>query len=486
MPPIPGMEHCQTHTACQANEFVSVHNRIVGETVLPTPKGVAAVRHQLRKLAGKLQYPAAETMDQVMAHFKGARFTLYDQARKSLLAQPFCARDANISTFIKAEKFHPSAKVNPDPRPIQARGPRFNLHMARYIHPLEKVVYNLLDSHGLRVFAKGLNSFQRAALISAKFACLEKPVCFSLDASRWDKHVSLAMLKAEHAFYTHMFPGDDFLKHLCRLQQVNKCRTSNGVVYTATGGRMSGDMNTALGNCVLMYAMLMGVADKLGVEPLVVDDGDDCLMFVEEWHAGRFQQHISKLFREYGMDIKLENRATVPEQVVFCQSKIVAGRMVRNPLKVMSNGTSGVKHWNDPRLTRSMFTAVGSCELSCNAGVPVLQEYALALKRNGRGQRMTRMDIDHGVLLRALYEVGSEQAIYDSAAKEITMEARIEFEKVWGIPVGVQDWLERRLRDWDVEDIVAQPVGVEIRADWVVQEDPSRVFPVDPAFWTGD
>lgn len=485
LPPIYGLFSPQTHLACQCNEFVSAHNRVLGVAPLPTTRGLAQVREQLRILSSRLPYPRAESIDEALMHFKGARYTLYSQARESLRKKPLSRSDSYLSCFIKAEKFDPDAKINPDPRMIQARGPRFNLHMAGYIHPLERLVYNIRDEYGLRVFAKGLNSFQKATLIKEKFSKLEDPVCFSLDATRFDKHVSPGLLAEEHRFYRRMFPGDDQLIMLTSWQMRNKCFTSNGVRYSAKGGRMSGDMNTALGNCVLMYSMLMAVAGRLGVKPLVVDDGDDCLMLVEKRQAASFELYISEYFLEFGMSIKLENRADVPEQVVFCQSKIVGDRMVRNPLKVMSNGTSGSKHWFDRNLVRPMLTAVGACELSCNAGVPVLQEYALALLRNGRGQRMSRTDIDSGVLLRAIWEVGSEEKIYQSTEKPVTVDARLQFARVWGIPVPAQLILEQILREWTVEEVVAEPVDVELSADWVVREDPSRVPPRHTAFWTG-
>lgn len=485
LPPIPGLYAPQTHLACQCNEFVSAHNRVLGEAPLPTKRGIFDVRRQLKRLAWQLPFPRAESLDEALMHFRGARYTLYSNARESLRSKPLARADANLGCFVKAEKFNPLDKVNPDPRMIQARGPRFNLHMAGYIHPLERIVYQLRDEFGLRIFAKGLNSFEKADLIRSKFAKLKRPVCYSLDASRFDKHVSPKLLDEEHRFYLTMFPRDAQLAMLCDWQKRNKCFTSNGVRYAARGGRMSGDMNTALGNCVLMYAMLMAVAERLGVTPLVVDDGDDCLMLVEDHEAHKFEECITPYFLEFGMAIKLENRAEVPEQVVFCQSKIVGDRMVRNPIKVMSNGTSGCKHWHDPKLVRPMLTAVGACELACNAGVPVLQEYALSLLRNGRGERAKRIDLEGGVLQRALYEAGSEQNIYATKAKDVTLEMRMEFERVWGIPVPAQLILEEMLQGWVIDDIVAVPVGTELHADWELQEDPSRVPARAPAFWSG-
>lgn len=434
-------------------------------------------------LRRKLGIVVPETMDQSLAHFKGARFTLYSNARESLKTRPLCRRDANLGCFIKSEKFNPDEKINPDPRMIQARGPRFNLHMAQFMHPLEHAVYRVEDRHGLRIFAKGLNAVQKASLIRSKFDVLSHPVCYSLDASRFDKHVSPGLLKEEHNFYKNVFQGDSLLSLLCEWQMKNKCRTTTGVTYQATGGRMSGDMNTAIGNCILMYAMLMGVARRLGVEPLVVDDGDDCLMFINKWDEKKFENNISQYFKEFGMDIKLENKAYSPEQVVFCQSRMVGDRMVRNWVKVLSHGTAGVKHWNDPKLVRPMMTSVGMCELACNPGVPVLQNYASALVRNGKGERQKRLDVDHGVLVRALHEVGSIDAIFQARTQPITMSSRIAFEQAFGISPLDQQLLEYRLDNWVVDEVRSVPVPVELHGDWIPLRDASLVKLPDEPWW---
>lgn len=483
LPPVPGLYLCQTHCACTCNEIVSAHNRVLGATVLPTIQGLRSVRQELSHLRKQLGVVVPETIEQALAHFKGARFTLYSNALESLKSRPLCERDASIGAFIKAEKFNPVDKVNPDPRMIQARGPRFNLHMAQFMHPLEHAVYKLTDKHGLRIFSKGLNAIEKAELIRSKFSVLSHPVCYSLDASRFDKHVSPGLLFEEHTFYKSVFKGDPLLEKLCEWQARNKCRTTTGVKYTATGGRMSGDMNTALGNCVLMYAMLMAVSKRLGIQPLVVDDGDDCLMFVEVWEEARFEARISDCFLEFGMKIKLENKARSPDQVVFCQSKIVGDRMVRNWVKVLSHGTAGVKHWNDPKLVRPMMTSIGKCELACNPGVPILQSYAQALIRNGRGQLQKRLDVDHGVFLRALYEVGTVVGIMQADSAPVTFEMRIEFERAYGISPNDQILIESILDNWNVEEVVAHPVLCELQSDWKPITDASHVKLPDVPWW---
>lgn len=483
VPPVPGLWLTQTHANCECNEFVSAHNRVLGECPLPSNAGLAGVRKHLANLAKRMAVVPL-TLEQALNHFRGARYTLYKNAYDSLQRKPLGRNDSTLSCFIKSEKMDPSAKTNPDPRMIQARGPRFNLHMACYVHPLERQVYTTCDWSGMRVFAKGLNSLQKAELIRAKFSLLRNPVCYSLDASRFDKHVSPQLLGEEHRFYKRVFKGDALLAMLCEWQTTNRCYTQNNVKYTAKGGRMSGDMNTALGNCILMYSMLMTVSEKLGFQPLVIDDGDDCLMLVEAEHAIKFEKKIGAEFLEFGMSIKLENMACRLEDIVFCQSKVVGDRMVRNWRKVISHGTAGVKHWSNPKLVRPMLTSVGKCELACNPGVPILQEYALALIRNGRGQQQKRLDVDSGVLLRARYEVGSDQAILNARSKPVSVQARFDFEDVWGVPVKEQLIIEDILSRWTIDDVVGQKVQLELASDWIPRHGPHVQHPLN-AWWEG-
>jgi len=469
---VPGLWLCFTHANCVCNDIVSAANRVVGVVPMPTKAGLAALREARRRLSRRMPHVTPWTRQQVLDKFEGRRRKRYEEAAKVLDAVGLCRKDhARISAFVKSEKFNPAAKRNPDPRMIQARTPEYGLEVARFLKPIEKYLYGLQGPTGLRVIAKGLNQRARAELLVSKMAQFTRPCVISLDASRWDKHVAADVLKIEHDFYIKMC-DDPYFRTLLSWQLDNRCSTSNGVKYRVYGGRMSGDMNTALGNCLLMVIMVQAAMKEWSWWDML-DDGDDCLLLVEEELLGRLEADLPKRFLEFGQELKIENVARRVEEVVFCQSRVVCLEdgpiFVRDWRKVLSQSACGVQHWNDPRMVRPMMTAVGKCELALSLGVPVLQEFALALIRNGRGCRSrSLLPVDVGLMRRVKYEVGAESWTELDAivARPVTPAARTAFQQSWGLSVAEQLVIEGILREWEVATTVAVTYPVEWDARW--------------------
>jgi len=427
--------------------MVAVNNRVTGEVPLPTAAGVAAIRSALRRL-WPFKALSPLTLEQALESFKGRKFEVYSRAFESLQHKPLSKRDARISAFVKAEKFNPLDKINPDPRLIQARDPRYNLHVSRYMRPLEHEVYALRKNR-LPVIVKCLNPVQRAEVLMKKWALFKRPVCFSIDCSRWDKHVSLEVLELEHEFYQSWFKGDIELEQLMRWQRINKCRTANGVKYTVVGGRMSGDMNTALGNCVLMCGMVTAVLDDIAGHYEIMDDGDDCLVFCEEDDFGCLTEHLPKRFLEYGQELKIENVARHPQDIVFCQGKLTLGEewtMARNWRKVLSQSCCGTKHWNDPLMVPAMFGLLGDCENALHRGIPILQVFAERLRELSGGARARLCHLDSSYVYRiGAYDLGD---IRQMSAAPITELARFQFFRTWGVEIWEQLAIEHHIRNW--------------------------------------
>lgn len=449
VPPIAGLWHCYTHNSCVCNDEVAMRNRVLGVVPLPTEGGVVSLAWMLRKLWPHRAITPL-TLERALESFKGTRRALYLRAYDSLQSDPLKKRDSRISAFVKAEKFCVVDKVNPDPRMIQARTPRYNLHLARFLRPLEHQIYGL-KRHGLPVIAKCLNPKQRAKLIVDKWQLFRKPVCFSIDCSRWDKHVSREILDVEHGFYQDWFKGDLELKQLLEWQKVNRCRTSNGVKYTVNGGRMSGDMNTALGNCVLMVGMVTDALERVVGHYAIIDDGDDCLVFVEEDDFERVAAFLPARFLEYGQELKIENVARDLQDIIFCQCRLTLGAdgwtMARDWHKVLSQSCCGTRHWNDPNMIPAMFGMLGDCENALHRGVPILQAFATRLRElsGGKRARITHMDSSYQ------YRIGS-YGLEDVLSLEpaiVTEEARFEFERTWGTPIWQQLAVEHHLTTWE-------------------------------------
>jgi hypothetical protein len=476
VPPIFGLWHCFTHTSCICNDTIACVNRVIGETPVPTVKGVMRIENSLRRL-WPYKTMAPLTLEESLASFKGTKRKLYQRAYDSLLVEPLGHKDARVKAFVKAEKFDPAAKVNPDPRMIQSRDPRYNLELARFLRPLEHQVYSL-KSGGLPVIAKCLNPIQRADLLRKKMGMFKNPAVLSLDCTRWDKHIHRKVLDAEHDFYQAWYPGDLHLERLLQMQKVNHCTTSNGLRYVVNGGRMSGDMNTALGNCVLAVAMTDAAMQQMKCHYEIIDDGDDVMVVIEQEDVARVCAALPGMFLEYGQELKIENIATEYQQVVFCQCKPTWNgklwTMARDWRKVLSQSCCGTKHWNDPNMVPGMFGMLGDCENALHGGIPILQAFATRLRElsGGKRARMEHMDSSYQ------YRIGSYQLgeIDRLPAAPITEEARHEFEKTWGVDINTQIAVEWHIARW-TPGIYHHDVGPELTPEWDQWLHPSIPVP---------
>jgi hypothetical protein len=215
---------------------------------------------------------------------------------------------------------------------------------------------------------------------------------------------------------------------------------------------MSGDANTALGNCLLMCIFVRAAMRSLGVDKWdILDDGDDCLLFIPKSEEGKLKP-LTKLFLSYGQELKLENRAEVMEKIVFCQHQpvIVDGewRMVQDWKKVLSTRAGGSSLWTNPVLFRGMLHAVGLCELSLSRGVPILQEFASALIRMGDGTIPKAFACEFENWRRAV--ATGEISLRTTPVSLLTRES---FADAFGVSVVDQLEIESRLRSWELSGI---------------------------------
>lgn len=458
VPPVPDLWLPVVHSNCVCNEYHSARNRVLAKVPEPTGDAVRQLHKLARKLFRKRVVPwdLQKTVDSFRV-----KKAVYEAAARSLRTEALTRRDARISSFVKAEKFNPHAKSNPDPRMIQARQPRYNLCLARFLRPVEKAVYSLAGPTRLRLIAKGLNARQRAVLLDEKMRQFDRPVVFSLDCSRWDQHISQDLLEVEHAVYLRMCGGDPELAQLLRWQLVNICATGCGVRYTVQGGRMSGDMNTALGNCLLMCLMVHEAMRLCGVGKWdALDDGDDCLLLVEEGEFESVRTKLPGVFLQFGQELKVENVARTLSGVTFCQSKVVVDRLgptfVRDWRKVLSQSACGVKNWCHIDMIPAMLKAVGVCELALSSGLPILQEFAVAMQRNAGWAKPNFAEVDPKECHRLTYEVCNGELDWLKVAeaaveRPVTDACRLSFAETFEVDVGQQLHIESILRSWTLD-----------------------------------
>ncbi len=210
-----------------------------------------------------------------------------------------------VVSFIKNEKIK-LKDDDPVPRLISPRNVRANVLLGSYIRPAEKAIYRAIDEvYGRPTVVSGQNAKQIATMIREAWDELDEPIAITLDLSRMDQHVSHVALDYEFSFYTKMYREDptiDTLRWCLKRMIHNKCvmyTSKDGldvkIAYEKLGSRMSGDMNTSLGNKLLMCGLLYSYFNgHLGLIPRVdfnvVDNGDDCVVIMSRDGYARYKR----------------------------------------------------------------------------------------------------------------------------------------------------------------------------------------------------
>ena len=362
---------------------------------------LAPVRDLLRPL---LPSTAPMSFANTLATFKGCKRKRYEQAYSDLMFSRTRLEDeAEVSVFVKYEKTDRTSKKDPVPRVISPRSPMFNLRLARYLRKIEERIYIALGKlFGHKTVMKGITTTQTAKLINEKWNMFNDPVAVGLDASRFDQHVSRAALEFEHSIYLSCFPQKKHKRKLAsilQLQLENRCsgHTPDGSVkYVTDGTRMSGDMNTSLGNCVLMCMMLKAYSMHCGVAFQLANNGDDCVVFMEKQDLVKFSTGLDRWFLDLGFNMVVEEPSYSMEEIEFCQTRPVFDGdewvMCRNPWTaiakdcVLAKNPQGV---SDAYL-KTWMGAIGTGGMSLTGGMPVFQSFYKLMQRSGLGARRKR------------------------------------------------------------------------------------------------
>lgn len=476
------------HYDCPDNQIRSLVGRVAGVVPHPTPDGMYAL-YRARDYMCRFIYKTCEApLEDMPERYGGAKRVRYRNALADLQHFGIHKSHAAIKFFIKAERFDPTAKVDPDPRAIQFRGPRYAVDLASYLHPIEPQIYNFkYANEGVprtRSVAKGLNSYDRAMLMKRKLESFRNPTVVSLDASRFDKHVTDPLLRVEHSVYLHSNSNPHFAQ-LLSWQIVNRGFSNLGLKYVLLGRRMSGDMNTAVGNCLLMLMMLITFFRLLGcLKWDCLDDGDDVIVIVEREMLAKVLSECKPTFLTFGMQMKIDGFTDDPMQITFCRSNMVEYaphrfKFVRDFRDVTSKALCGIRHWEDESYRLRVLRAIGTCELVLNLGVPILQEFALAILRNvGLPEAVDLAYAPDGLLLRTKRDLSAMRLkISDLAPQAILPCARETFARAFGVGENEQIRMEARYREWSFDVRGLAHYGEEIFVPtWTLSQAVTEVY----------
>jgi hypothetical protein len=328
--------------------------------------------------------------------YHGPRRERYLKAARSLEEKPVRRKDSWLKYFLKFETYDMVLKENPSPRGINPRDDRYLCSLGSYLHPIEKKVYrNIGKLFGYPVVMKGYNQEDRGRLLERYWSEIDDCVGISIDASRFEQSVGIPALKWEHKIYQSFFKGDRLLEKLLKwqLHNIGSASCPDGFLkYCIDGRRMSGDKNTAMGNCLLSAAMGYAFMEHLGI-PLssyrFFCDGDDAVIFVPRRLLEKLKSQLVPWYRAMGFRMKVEKTAYMLESVDFCQSRPVwfpdGYVMIREPYRALSKDTVSKKPLDSVKTFRRWIAAVGQGGLSTCGGCPVSQSFYECMVRNSCG-----------------------------------------------------------------------------------------------------
>lgn len=442
------------HNSSGVNARRALYERVFNvegpEGLEPTPRPVPGAFTRLnefkRQLLRRLPKFPAVSYDTFVERYTGRRRTIYAKAALDCIISGVRESHAYMSSFIKAEKVKVTdSKPDPAPRLIQPRHPMYNVEVGRRISHMEKPLYRAIaDLYGGPTVMKGYNAHATAAHLRDMWCEFKDPVAVGLDASRFDQHVSVDALRWEHSVYCSLTPSSErpSLSKLLSWQLENHgfLRTPDQLLkYRVNGCRMSGDMNTAMGNCLIMCALVWQWGREHNVKLRLANNGDDCVVIFERRELAHIPG-MSSWFLEYGFNMKIEEPVDVFERIEFCQTQPInvggTWLMCRNPRVCIDKDSCSTLDLSNETARFGWATAVGDCGMSIAGGVPVLQSFYKAMQKFGGGIRIGHtLQHDSG-----FFRLASGM---DREESEISDDTRFSFFLAFGVTPSAQLELER-------------------------------------------
>lgn len=435
------------HASCWCTELESLRKRVFVDSPPTTMQG--ALKSVAKRTAQCFSQWALRpwSVVEVKESMPKAKQKLYQQALESLEVDAFGQKwDREISLFVKADKLTFKESTPDKPRAIQSRPPRFNLVVGTIVKPLEHAAYRWKGfRRGVKrtqVFAKGLCPVRRGRLLQAKVANFDEPVVISLDASSFDASVTIDMLRLLHRTYKESIVVSEEVAAALEWQLRNKGKTSHGAKYRIKGNRMSGDPDTAFGNCLTTWFIVVAAMKRTGVKKWdTLIDGDDCVLIVERRDFPG-EEAIIDAWRNCGfnltMDITGLKGPVVPEEIEFCRGRCIVGEsgrwnLVRDVRRAVA--TFGVTHKYNDNFEVYLDVLKGSAmgELTVSGDVPCISFLAWETYKRLE-DRKARFDTDFDYKYQVRY------ALPKLAAKEpkVDWATRVSVERAWGISIAQQ------------------------------------------------
>lgn len=319
---------------------------------------------------------------------------------------------------------------------------------------LEEGIHGLRNFDGSRMIASGSDLNKRARVIRS----MVRPgwTCFSFDFSSFDGSLGQVATEERLAFRRFMERRgecDPWLVKTLRTQEMMVVDTRD-VKARIAKNRGSGTAGTSIGNKICALSALqwaVGRANDLKAVKYYCD-GDDTLLVVRNDQLP-FMSSWRRRLMMLGLESKIENIATSPEEVVFCRAQPIdtvnGPFLCKRPLDAMMTQTNLCRHWRgDSRRFADYLATLHVGFRDVYAGVPVLGQLCKLFPMGGR--------VDKELLAGS----GIEYLLKNDRRKRsylVTDEARVSFAAAFGISCVEQQLCEKWLSE----------LGDELAPQWV-------------------
>jgi hypothetical protein len=329
-------------------------------------------------------------------------------------------------SFIKRE-FYTEFK---DPRTINSRVDNYKVFAGPWISAIEKDI-----THRCKSFVKGMTPQERADHAFNRVRGVGN--VFVTDFSRYESQMTHFIIKhIECQLYRRYGMPEELLKPL---YGVNKCSMS-GCTYQVRATRMSGDMNTSLGNGFVNLMVSKFVAHQVGSRIRGVVEGDD----------GMFMCHgplpTPEDYSRLGFKITIEKLDRIDDGD-FCSAKMFELKdgtvwALQDPRRVLLKaGWSLTCPYQAPELFKKEMMSAKAMSLSQNCPFcPLVSAYAAKYVGKTRSsENQYRESTDTEFWYSRMFSQGDVQ--------HPKAEHRDIFEKIYGMSPKLQIEIEKYIRE---------------------------------------
>lgn len=364
---------CTSHPRlCEANYWPILYNRAdpasfhaaaTGRVFVRNPPIRAEVKPVLSGQAAKLaaRLPVVQDLD-LLSEENRIRWVAsrpYSCKRKAQMIEAIRTDPSwRIDTFVKDEAYLEPGKA---PRLINAA------------NDARKTIFGpLFDAMNASLFClpettKHVPVRERPRYID-EYLMADDPsrVVFVTDMSAFECSMTAEMQQlVEFVVYKRILPGvyHKFLDRL--LDDVTAVNVQTGVELKFSAIRLSGEMNTSLGNTITNLVSIYSACEILGVhEPRCVVEGDDAMVSVPR---GVDPDRYVEVMRSMGYNIKMEAFDVAPGMGGYCSMYWLGEAYVVDPLKTLLCWPVGGAHGSaEDQLACKAISLATSCP-----GVPI-------------------------------------------------------------------------------------------------------------------